>query len=377
MNSSKIKVLVVSHTYVVGVNQQKIAALARVPNLEVGLVAPISWRSAYGEVAIDKQKDLNYRLFTLKVHFSGNNDRFLFDPVELFRVIRRFKPELIQIEEEPWSASCMQVAILARTLGSKSIFFTWENLKRKLRPPYQFSQKSVFSLSSGAIAGNTAAEEVLRQSGFTKPVSVIPQLGVDLNFFKKRALPKEFTVGYIGRLDEQKGLPTLLEAYKSLKKRFRLLIVGTGPLEKIVQELIKADLGVKPLKGFNPSVELITDAKHDQIPNLLKRMSVLVLPSVTTPTWKEQFGHVLIEAMAAGCPVIGSSSGAIPEVIEDAGLIFPEKKAEILAAILDKLQKNEKLLEELAKKGYQRVKENYTHEIITKKTFEFYQKLLK
>src|SRR5207245_3300012 len=81
-------------------------------------------------------------------------------------------------------------------------------------------------------------------------------------------------------------------------------------------------------------LELQEGVPHHEVPRYLERMTALVLPSLTTPTWKEQFGHVLIEAMACGVPVIGSDSGAIPEVIGDAGLVVPEGDVAGLAEAL-------------------------------------------
>jgi glycosyltransferase involved in cell wall biosynthesis len=60
--------------------------------------------------------------------------------------------------------------------------------------------------------------------------------------------------------------------------------------------------------------------------DIMKDFHVFVLPSHTTPVWKEQFGVVLIEAMFSHAAVVGSSSGAIPEVVGDAGVIFPRRR---------------------------------------------------
>lgn len=53
-------------------------------------------------------------------------------------------------------------------------------------------------------------------------------------------------------------------------------------------------------------------------------LEVLVLPSLTVHDWAEQFGRVIVEAMFAGTAVIASSSGSIPEVVADAGILVPE-----------------------------------------------------
>ena len=78
------------------------------------------------------------------------------------------------------------------------------------------------------------------------------------------------------------------------------------------------------------------------------------------PNWMEQFGRVLIEAMACEAPVIGSSSGEIPRGIDDAGLIFPEGNAHELSARIRQLLDNPQLCTQLATKGRQRVLEHYT-----------------
>jgi glycosyltransferase involved in cell wall biosynthesis len=82
-------------------------------------------------------------------------------------------------------------------------------------------------------------------------------------------------------------------------------------------------------------------------------MDVLVLPSRTTPTWAEQFGRVLVEALWCGVPVVGSDSGEIPWVIETTGggLVFPEGDVATLAETLAQLRREPELREQLARTG--------------------------
>jgi glycosyltransferase involved in cell wall biosynthesis len=103
---------------------------------------------------------------------------------------------------------------------------------------------------------------------------------------------------------------------------------------------------------------------------------VLVLPARTTPHWKEQFGHVLIEAMACETPIIGSDSGEIPNVIGDAGLTFPEGDAEALVGAIRRLMRDEDLRRDLARRGRERVLQHYTHECIAQETYRIYCELL-
>jgi len=117
---------------------------------------------------------------------------------------------------------------------------------------------------------------------------------------------------------------------------------------------------------------LATGIPHQDLSKYLSLMDVLVLPSKTMPTWKEQFGRVLIEAMACQVSVIGSSSGAIPEVIGKAGLVFKEGNAADLRAKIEQLKSSPKVRKELAQKGYRRVLDNYTFEKIAVATSHIY-----
>jgi glycosyltransferase involved in cell wall biosynthesis len=115
---------------------------------------------------------------------------------------------------------------------------------------------------------------------------------------------------------------------------------------------------------------------HHQAPEAISQFDVLVLPSRTTSTWKEQFGHVLIEAMAMGVPVVGSDSGDIPNVIGRDDLVFPEEDAAGLAAILERMIKDPEWCQEAGKYGMERVYQNYTHEKIATRSLDLWNRVL-
>ena len=120
-----------------------------------------------------------------------------------------------------------------------------------------------------------------------------------------------FVIGYAGGLLPEKGVDVLVRASAGLEQEWRLRFAGGGQ-EDALRELAR-ELGVAD------RVEFVGRLPSTQMPDFYRRLDVLALPSRTTPTWKEQFGRVLIEAMACGVPVVGSDSGEIPHVIGDAG----------------------------------------------------------
>jgi glycosyltransferase involved in cell wall biosynthesis len=116
----------------------------------------------------------------------------------------------------------------------------------------------------------------------------------------------------------------------------------------------------------NDLLEFVGPVRYDLLPSYIGR-NVLILPSITTENWKEQFGMVLTEAMAMGRVVIGSNSGAIPDVIGDAGIIVEEKSSSAIALVLKELWHNPSLVKTYSQKGLKRVKETYSPEVVVNK----------
>jgi glycosyltransferase involved in cell wall biosynthesis len=372
----KTRVLIVSHAYVVGVNQQKVEALSQDKNLEITLLTPTTWKAPLRETSLEKTSDPNYLIKSFSPIASGNNDRFFFPPLRVLKLIRDFKPDIIHVEEEPWSLSLIEFMLLGKIFGAKIVFFTWENLSRAHRPWYRVIEKLNFGMADMAIAGNTEAKEILQKKGFHKPITVLPQLGVDPHVFKKTNADllkkklglRSFVFGSFARLEEQKGIKQIISAFRGLKEtNISLLLVGSGPLLNEIQQL-----SIEDPRIIAPGV-----VPHANMPEYFNLLDVFILASQTTPVWKEQFGHVLIEAMATEVPVIGSTSGAIPEVIGESGLIFKEGDSQDLKVKMEKLLKDKKLYQRLAKKGLERVTQHYTQEIIASHTIQIYKQLLK
>ncbi|OGY27921.1 MAG: hypothetical protein A2802_02605 [Candidatus Woykebacteria bacterium RIFCSPHIGHO2_01_FULL_43_29] len=368
-----IKVLISSHAYIVGLNQQKLESLARNKDLELSLLVPKKWRSVLREISLEKVDDPGYSIYPTAAFFQGKNDRFFYNPFDLLKVFHSVGPDVVHIEEEPWSVACLELMLAAKLFGAKALFFTWENLSRSHKPWYGLIERINLFLADGAIAGNSEAKVVLETKGFRRPVIVLPQLGIDLETFKKtnpEKVKKElglkgFVIGFVGRLDPQKGIKDLVTSAQKLSFDWQLFIVGNGPLKEWVETESKKD----------PRMLYYGVADHSDMPKLFNAMDVFVLPSVSTEVWKEQFGHTLIEAMATQVPVIGSNSGAIPEVIGEAGLIFKEGNVEDLSEKIKQVYEDKKLRKDLSSKGLERVKNHYTHQEISSQTLPFYKSL--
>jgi glycosyltransferase involved in cell wall biosynthesis len=205
----------------------------------------------------------------------------------------------------------------------------------------------------------------------------MPLLGLDAELFRKRSQPalaaelgvQGKVIGFIGRFVPEKGVMNLLEAAATLDTDYTLLLIGGGAQE--------ADLRRRAEElGMADRLRVVLSIPHAEVPKYINLMDLLVLPSYTVPHWKEQFGQVLVQAMASEVPVLGSTHAEIPNVIGDAGVTFEEKNWDDLRTKLAMLLEDDGLRAEYGPRGRERVLAHFTNTRIAEKTWAVYQELL-
>ena len=358
--------------------QRKIEALAQHDDIEVTLIVPTWWRYALRDIPLEKRHDPRYRIVAGRVALSGRINGHFYWPDTLLAV-KDFAPDVLHIEQEPTSLAALQwLAVNRLRARVHTVLFTWENLGVRHSAPQRLVESFTLRQLDHVIAGNRAGEALLRRKQFARPITVMPLVGVDAEQFAPPAddglrrslgLDGARVVGYLGRLVAEKGVADLLDAIVRLPADVKLLMVGKGPAQPALEKHA-ARLGVRERVVFVDAVP------HNSVVRYLNCMDVFVLPSRTTPFWVEQFGHVLIEAMACAVAVVASSSGAIPEVIGDAGLIFREGDVGDLRAKLTRLLDDAALRATLAARGRERVLAEYTNDVLARKTIAVYRSLL-
>ncbi|MGB8698473.1 MAG: glycosyltransferase, partial [Thermosynechococcaceae cyanobacterium] len=299
----------------------------------------------------------------------------LYSPWRIWKVLNDFQPDLIQVEEEVFSLCAFELAIWARLNNKPLVIFGWENMERKLPFLRQFVCHFVLKTANAIIPGNEDGAKVMRHWGYSGLLEVMPQMGVDTSLFAPKSVERktdDFNIGFLGRLVQAKGIDILFAAVRHLRDKgikCRVTICGSGRDEPDLKQEAE-NLGIQDCVVWRGVL------RHEQAPEEISQMDVLVLPSRTTLTWKEQFGHVLIEAMAMGVPVIGSSSGEIPHVIARSDLVFLEDNILGLAAILERLILDPDWRREVGQYGIDRVQLLYSHQKIAERLINLWQTVL-
>jgi glycosyltransferase involved in cell wall biosynthesis len=364
-----LRVTLISKACVVGAYQTKLEEIAAHKDVELTVVVPPYWRDGKHKQVLERAHTDGYQLIVTPMVFNGSFHLHYYP--KLPDILRRSRPDVCHIDEEAYNLATYLAVRAARRVGARTLFFTWQNLMRRYPPPFRWMEGYVHRHVDAAIAGNRDAAQILREKGYAGPVQVIPQFGVDPALFHpqaERGPDRPFTIGYAGRLVEEKGLDTLAEALIGLAGEWRLILCGTGPLRGELEARFSA-------RGLASRVHFYDQVASEEMPRYLRMMDVLVLPSRTRPNWKEQFGRVLIEAMACGVPVVGSDSGEIPSVIGDGGIVFPEGDAQALVDAFALLRDEPGRRAALGAKGRARVLTHYTQSQIAAQTVAFYRQI--
>jgi glycosyltransferase involved in cell wall biosynthesis len=372
LNQEKLRVLRIAHSSLTPALRERERAVARnYSDVELQVVTTKRWREA--EMDVEVASDDLFQVRSASTHLSKHIQLFAYDPRPLVAAFREHKPHLIDMNHEPYSVACAEVITLRDryAAGTPIVMQTNQNIYRRYPVPFNWLEQRAFRKVAAAYVCSETVREVLRAKGFAKPAPIIP-FGVDLAAFKKRSDARRSgrTIGYVGRMLPGKGLNVLAEALTQLRNEdWQLLVVGDGSERESFTTQLR-DAGLLSRTKFTGAVS------YELTPEYFQQIDVLVVPTQTTDRIREQFGRVIVEAMASGVPVIGSTCGAIPEVIGDAGLVVPEGDGASLATAILRLLEDDELRLRFSSLGRTRVEQQYSWDTVATKTYELYQHVL-
>ncbi|MEO0964990.1 MAG: glycosyltransferase [Planctomycetota bacterium] len=373
-----MRVLMISHTCQSSTEgQPKAVHLGRRGDIDLTVLSPTRWKH-YGRWrdAEPAPPDAPFRqeLQPVRWPWIGPAQFYLHHYPALGKLLTELQPDVIDLWEEPWALVSAQAAWLRRRLvpHAKLISETEQNLDKKLPFPFERMRRYTLGQADFLIGRSREAVEIAKRKGYDGPSAALPN-AVDEALFRPmdRAACREelglvrFTVGYVGRLVPEKGLSDLLDAVAQAGPDIGALVVGRGPMRDELHRRVAE-------QGLAGRVRLIDHLPLDGLPTVMNAIDALALPSRTTARWKEQFGRVVVEAQACRTPVIGSDSGAIPEVVGDGGVVVPERDPATLAKAIRHLADDPALTRRLGQLGFEQVHARYTWRRLTDRMAAIY-----
>lgn len=372
------RLLTIGHSYVVAQNRRLAheMAVAGRGAWEVTAAAPEALAGDLRPIALEPIEGEACRVVALPVRLGRLPHLRAFG--QLGPLLRE-RWDVIHCWEEPYVRAGWQVAKGAPR-NARFVFATFQNLSKAYPPPFSWMERSVVRRANGWIAfGHTVRDAVIGRPGYEQLPSRVITPGVDVNRFSRDAVARcrvrerygwdesVPVAGFVGRFVREKGLRVLTAALSATAEPWRVIFVGGGPELRMLQAFARKHPG---------RVAIATDVAHDAVPEYLNAMDVLCAPSETTPAWREQFGRMLIEAMACGVAVAASDSGEIPHVVKYAGVLLPEGDVAAWTDGLSRLLSSKAMRADLAYKGRERVHLEFAWPRIAGRHLEFFEELL-
>jgi glycosyltransferase involved in cell wall biosynthesis len=349
-------------------------------NWVVTAVAPDHFRASNDLRPITFEREPNEPCEVVPIRAYGTRRAHVFAYGPELRDILRRGWDLVHCWEEPFVVAGAQTAFLTPP-GTPLVFATAQNLSKRYPPPFGALERYTVARSAGWVSmGRLIQENLQSRPGYGGiPVVQIP-LGTDVERFRADPASRERVrrdlgwdspgppvVGFLGRFVPEKGLSVLTAALDGVDIPWRALVVGAGPLE--------ASLRAWSAR-HGDRVRICTGIAHEQVPAYLGAMDIVCAPSQTVPAWKEQFGRMLIEAFAAGRPVVASDSGEIPYVVKDSGIIVQEADVPAWSRAIADLLQNDAKRAELGARGVARAHGEFAWPVVARSYLRFFESLV-
>jgi glycosyltransferase involved in cell wall biosynthesis len=296
--------------------------------------------------------------------------------------IRRFRPEVIHIDYDPWAAVFWQARIAAAVFAPRArvLVGAKKNTYRQY-PGWRGRMKHLIArIGLSSVHRVVAASEMAaamyqdRLGARSEQVSVVTHVGVDVERFSpatdrrvESATVGPTRVGYCGRYSEHKGLDDLIDAVAECRAArgldVRLALLGAGPMEG-------------RLRGLASKYHWLTvnaAVPSDEVPRFLRQLDVYVLPARILPDHQEHDGHALLQALACGLPTVATRGGIVPEIIgDDLGLLVNPSDPRSLADALELLARDPQLRAELGRRSRRASIARYSLESVAERKAQIY-----
>ena len=364
-----MRAVIISHTYIDPATRGKLRALAGL-GCTLSVAVPARWSPNSRGPLFEASwgNDTGVRMVPIPVR-GERGEGVQWKVSDLHRMLSDFRPDILHIEADPWTPAAAAASSRGQRLKIPVILFAWESVIRPEPILERWRRRRTLGRTSGLVGGNKLAAALLARGRPNIPVTVIPQLGLTPPLETNRPTNAELTIGFVGRLVPEKGLDTLFRACVKLLGRWTLTVVGSGPAQEQLEALAER-------LGIASRITWRGPAPAEKLRELWPSLDCLVVPSRTTPHWVETFHPAMVEAMGHGVTVVASDSGALPELVDTAGLVVPEDDVPALTAALQHLADAPRERTRLGREARLRVMAEYVDNAVARRTLEFWERVL-
>ena len=364
-----MRVVVLSETYANPARRGKLQVLAGM-GWTVEAAVPAQWIPSGQATPIPTSWEESGAVRIQPIPVQRRSDGARWDRRAIHRALTQRRPDLVQIEEEPWDPTAAAAAKVARRVGAPFVLLTQEGLPHQFGLLERRAMGHVLGDAAAVIAGNTLAAARVRQLRPELPCELIPPYGISA----PAAVPEhlrgdEFTIGFVGRLLPERGLDLLCRACVRLLGRWRMVVVGTGPAQEELEQLVQR-------LGIAARVTWYGALPRPRLAEVWASIDCLAVPSRTTPRWLDLAWQPLVEAMAAGVPAVVTGSGVLPETVGDTGLVIPEDDVPALTEALQQLMEDPGLGTSLGAAARRRALDHYSDAYVAHRSDELWRQVL-
>jgi glycosyltransferase involved in cell wall biosynthesis len=295
------------------------------------LAMPSAWLAPGSESELAEEV---FPIVELPVVRSGDVNRHRYaNQAQLSGLIRELRPDVLDVHEEPFSVASWQW-LAAAPPDLPVVMYAAQNIDKRYPPPFSVWERRAHRRVAALYPCSRQAASVARGKGYAGHIEVIP-LGYDGDLFRpgRQSLrDDELVLALFGRLVPEKGIRAAVHVLARVNalRPARLVVVGSGPEERPSIELAAAS-------GVRDRLEIEPWRAAEAVAAIYRRAHIVLVPSVATRKWTEQFGRVIVEAQASGAVVAGYASGSIPEVASDAGVLVDSRDSSALAEAVARL----------------------------------------
>jgi len=367
-----MRIFVLSHRYLDPARRGKLEALTAF-GAEVRVAVPDRWQDwEYGgRQATAWERAGPLEVVPVRVSRPGSATDARWRGADVLRLVRDFRPHVVHVDEEPTARAASIAMRSARALRIPATIATAQNVDVRAAWSVARRRRRVLRAARAIVAESTVAARLAEHEAPGVPTTILAREGVAIPETAVTVTRQPCTVAFVGRLAPDRGLDVLFRALESVPgHQWRLAIVGDGPERERLEALARQ-------VHLPARLRWLGALSGEALGAAWLTFDLVVVTSRGSSSWAEPTGAVALEAMARGIPVIATTSGALPDVLGEAGIVVPEGDPYAMRAAITTMVEAPTRRESLGLEGRARAMERYSDHALARGLLDLWKDLVR